>query len=66
MSAMISATLMTHGITPAVAILITLAYCLVIGVINGILYSINAFVQDLNQHQQAKTPDLRLGVFGEL
>ena len=37
MSAMISATLMTHGVTPAVAILITLACCLVIGVINGIL-----------------------------
>lgn len=28
---------MTHGVTPAVAILITLACCLVIGVINGIL-----------------------------
>ncbi len=37
MSAMISETLMTHGVTPAVAILITLACCLVIGVINGIL-----------------------------
>ena len=37
MSAMISATLMTHGVSPAVAILVTLACCLVIGVINGIL-----------------------------
>ena len=37
MSAMISATLMTHGITPAVAIMITLCCCLAIGVINGIL-----------------------------
>lgn len=37
MSAMISATLMTMGVSPVVAILITLACCLVIGVINGIL-----------------------------
>lgn len=37
MSAMISATLMTHGVSPLAAILITLVCCLVIGVINGIL-----------------------------
>ena len=37
MSAMISATLMTQGITPVAAILITLCCCLVIGVINGML-----------------------------
>lgn len=37
MSAMISATLMTHGVNPLVAILITLVCCLVIGVINGML-----------------------------
>ncbi|MFI3174044.1 MAG: ABC transporter permease [Bacillota bacterium] len=35
MSAMISATLMTMGVDPILAILITLACCLVIGVING-------------------------------
>ena len=37
MSAMISATLMTHGVNPMAAILITLICCLAIGVINGIL-----------------------------
>lgn len=37
MSAMISATLMTLGISPLIAILITMASCLIIGVINGIL-----------------------------
>ena len=37
MSAMISATLMTHGVSPIVAIIVTLLVALVIGVINGIL-----------------------------
>ena len=37
MSAMISATLMTHGTHPMFAALIALAACLVIGVINGLL-----------------------------
>ncbi len=37
MSAMISATLMTHGTHPIIAALIALAACLVIGVINGLL-----------------------------
>ena len=37
MSAMISATLMVAGVHPILAILITLACCLVIGAINGIL-----------------------------
>ena len=37
MSAMISATLMTMGVHPVVAILVTLVCCLAIGVINGIL-----------------------------
>ena len=37
MSAMISATLMTKGVAPIVAVLITLCCCLLIGVINGTL-----------------------------
>ena len=37
MSAMISATLMTQGINPIAAILITMVCCLAVGVINGIL-----------------------------
>ena len=37
MSAMISATLMTHGVVIPIAILITMCCCLVIGLINGIL-----------------------------
>lgn len=37
MSAMISATLMTHGVSPIIAIIVTLLVALVIGVINGIL-----------------------------
>ena len=37
MSAMISATLMTGGVTPVLAALITLVLCLVIGLINGFL-----------------------------
>ena len=37
MSAMISATLMTHGIPIPLAILITLACCLMVGLLNGIL-----------------------------
>ncbi len=37
MSAMISATLMTSGISPAVAILVALISCLAVGVINGYL-----------------------------
>ena len=37
MSAMISATLMTMGVHPVLAILITLLCCMVIGVLNGIL-----------------------------
>ncbi len=37
MSAMISATLMTMGVHPVIAILVTIACCLVVGVINGIL-----------------------------
>ena len=37
MSAMISATLMTMGVHPIAAILATLACCLVIGVLNGLL-----------------------------
>lgn len=37
MSAMISATLMTMGVHPIAAILITLVCCLVIGVLNGLL-----------------------------
>ena len=35
MSAMIAATLMTHGVNPMAAILITLVCCLAIGVVNG-------------------------------
>ena len=34
---MIAATLMTHGVNPMAAILITLVCCLAIGVVNGIL-----------------------------
>lgn len=37
MSAMMTATLMTVGVNPIIAMLITLAVCMVIGVINGIL-----------------------------
>ena len=37
MSAMVSATLMTMGISPIIAILVALACCLCCGVINGIL-----------------------------
>lgn len=37
MSAMIAAKLMTMGISPAVAILVTLGCCLLIGVVNGFL-----------------------------
>lgn len=37
MSCMISATLMTRGMNPWVAVIVTLACCLVIGVVNGIL-----------------------------
>ena len=37
MSAMIAATLMTMGVSPVVAILITFVCCMVIGVLNGIL-----------------------------
>lgn len=37
MSAMISATLMVEGVNPIIAIIITLACCLVVGVLNGIL-----------------------------
>ncbi|MBQ2935640.1 MAG: ABC transporter permease [Lachnospiraceae bacterium] len=37
MSAMISATLMTQGVNPLIAILITLLCCLIVGVINGFL-----------------------------
>lgn len=37
MSAMISATLMSHGVTPLIVIVITLICCLMIGVINGLL-----------------------------
>ena len=37
MSAMMTATLMTLGVNPVLAMLITLAVCLTIGVINGVL-----------------------------
>ena len=37
MSAMISATLMTHGVAIPIAVLVTLCCCLTIGLINGIL-----------------------------
>ena len=37
MSAMISATLMTRGVHPIVAILVALVSCLVVGVVNGYL-----------------------------
>jgi len=37
MSAMITATLMTNGVAPMIAILVALCCCLLIGVINGIL-----------------------------
>ncbi|MFI3211965.1 MAG: hypothetical protein R3Y24_01345 [Eubacteriales bacterium] len=37
MSAMVAATLMTMGVPPIIAIIITFVACLVIGVINGIL-----------------------------
>ncbi|MDD2981583.1 MAG: ABC transporter permease [Hespellia sp.] len=37
MSAMIAATLMTHGVNPFVAMLITLLCCVVVGVLNGFL-----------------------------
>lgn len=37
MSAMISATLMTLGVPAPIAILVTLACCLVVGVVNGVL-----------------------------
>ena len=37
MSAMMAGTLMTHGVNPVVACLITLVACLLVGVINGFL-----------------------------
>ena len=37
MSAMVSATLMTHGVSPIIAILVALACCLTVGLINGYL-----------------------------
>ena len=37
MSAMMAGTLMTHGVNPVVACMITLAACMVVGVINGVL-----------------------------
>lgn len=37
MSCMISATLMTRGINPWVAVIITFACCIVVGIINGVL-----------------------------
>lgn len=37
MSAMISATMMTHGISPIVAIAVSMVCCLIVGVINGYL-----------------------------
>lgn len=37
MSAMISATLMTHGVSPVLAVLVALVSCLVVGVVNGYL-----------------------------
>ncbi|MBS6397336.1 MAG: ABC transporter permease [Clostridiales bacterium] len=37
MSAMISATLMTHGVNPFVGIIVSLISCLVVGVLNGYL-----------------------------
>ncbi|MDO4633366.1 MAG: ABC transporter permease [Eubacteriales bacterium] len=37
MSAMISATMMTHGVHPLLAILVALCSCLIVGVINGYL-----------------------------
>lgn len=37
MSAMISATMMTHGISPVVAIAVSMVCCLIVGVINGYL-----------------------------
>lgn len=37
MSAMVSATLMTHGISPAIAIAVALVCCLIVGIINGYL-----------------------------
>src|SRR5574344_752660 len=37
MSCMISATLMTHGVSPLAAVIVTLACCLLIGVMNGVL-----------------------------
>ena len=50
MSAMIAGTLMTSGIHPVVAILVALAACMVIGVINGILvgqYRLPPFIATL-------------------
>jgi ribose transport system permease protein len=50
MSAMISATLMTLGINPFVAILVSLAACMAIGVINGFLvgkYRLPPFIATL-------------------
>ncbi|MCD7736602.1 MAG: ABC transporter permease [Lachnospiraceae bacterium] len=37
MSAMISATLMTHGVNPLIAMLVAMAACLLVGIVNGYL-----------------------------
>jgi ribose transport system permease protein len=50
MSAMIAATLMTSGVNPIIAILVAMAACLLIGVINGILvgkYQLPPFIATL-------------------
>lgn len=40
MSCMISATLMTKGVTPLLAVLITLVCCIAVGVLNGVLVAL--------------------------
>ncbi|CUX38466.1 ABC transporter permease [Clostridium sp. C105KSO13] len=57
MSCMISATLMTKGISPAGAVLITLAACLAVGLINGLLvaqFHLPAFIATLGTMQTAR------------
>ena len=57
MSCMISATLMTKGISPTVAVFITLAACLAVGLINGLLvaqFHLPAFIATLGTMQTAR------------
>ena len=61
MSAMISATLMTHGVNPMAAILITLVCCLAIGVVNGILVPASSVHSNPGHHVRGQ----RRGLHGK-